>query len=525
MRKLAADVVVIGGGSTGAGVVRDVAMRGYSAVLVERADLGQGTTGRFHGLLHSGGRYVVSDPLSATECAAENAILTKIQSSAIEATGGYFVTCPGDDPEFADKFLIGAEVTGVPAREVSVTEALRNEPRLNPGIERAIEVLDGTVDGWQLVWGAANSARHYGAEILTYHQVTKIETDSGRVTAVRCTDLKSGEEVLIDCSFVLNCGGPWAGQIAAMAGAHAVEVVPGRGIMIAMNHRLVNRVVNRCIYPADGDILVPAHTVSIIGTTDVKVEDPDHLAIEPDEVQQMLDAGEILVPGFRKSRALHAWAGARPLIKDNRVATSDTRHMSRGMAVIDHTERDGLDGMLTIGGGKLTTYRLMAEHIVDAMCEKIGETRACRTAEEMIPGSEAGHTHRVSDRLAEREDDRFDDQIICECELMNRKMFTDALAEQPKGTFDDLRRQLRLGMGPCQGGFCSVRATGIALASDHIDIERANGLLRLFLKNRWIGLWPILYGQQVRQTALDNWIFQGTLDVEHLPLPESEVTQ
>jgi glycerol-3-phosphate dehydrogenase len=523
VRKLAVDVVVIGGGSTGAGVVRDVAMRGYSTVLIERADLGQGTTGRFHGLLHSGGRYVVSDPESARECASENAILTRIQSGAIETTGGYFVTCPGDDPAFADKFLAGAAATGVAAQEVNVAEALRNEPRLNPGILRAIEVADGTVDGWQLVWGAARSAQAYGAEILTYHRVTKIETAAGAVTAVRCVDLKSGEDVLIDCTFVLNCAGPWAGQIAAMAGAHPVAVVPGRGIMIAMNHRLVNRVVNRCIYPADGDILVPAHTVSIIGTTDVKVDDPDNLVIEPAEVQQMFDAGEVLVPGFRKSRALHAWAGARPLIKDDRVAASDTRHMSRGMAVIDHTERDGLDGMLTIGGGKLTTYRLMAEHIVDEMCRKLGEQRTCRTAEEAIPGSEAGRTHRVTDRLAEREADRFDDQIICECELLSRRQFTTALAQAPQGSFDDLRRQLRLGMGPCQGGFCSVRATGIALDSGHIDSERANNLLWTFLKNRWIGLWPILHGDQVRQTALDNWIFQGTLDVEHLPPTESVV--
>jgi glycerol-3-phosphate dehydrogenase len=106
---------------------------------------------------------------------------------------------------------------------------------------------------------------------------------------------------------------------------------------------------------------------------------------------------------------------------------------------------------------------------------------------------------------------------------MSRGMFTRALAEQPSGSFDDLRRQLRLGMGPCQGGFCSMRATGIALSSGHIDIERATALLRLFLKNRWFGLWPILYGDQVRQTALDNWIFQGTLDVEHLPPPDPSV--
>lgn len=98
MKRLETDVVVIGGGSTGLGVVRDAAMRGYRAVLVERVDLGQGTTGRFHGLLHSGGRYVVSDPRSATECAEENAILRRIQASAVEDTGGFFVTLPGDDP-------------------------------------------------------------------------------------------------------------------------------------------------------------------------------------------------------------------------------------------------------------------------------------------------------------------------------------------------------------------------------------------------------------------------------------------
>ncbi|MCL2783179.1 MAG: FAD-dependent oxidoreductase, partial [Propionibacteriaceae bacterium] len=91
MRELSADVVVIGGGSTGIGVARDAAMRGYATVLVDRADLGQGTSGRFHGLLHSGGRYVVSDPESATECAQENAIVSRIHADAVELTGGLFV--------------------------------------------------------------------------------------------------------------------------------------------------------------------------------------------------------------------------------------------------------------------------------------------------------------------------------------------------------------------------------------------------------------------------------------------------
>lgn len=528
MKKLDTDVVVIGGGATGAGIVRDVAMRGYRAVLVDRADLGQGTTGRYHGLLHSGGRYVISDPHSATECAEENAIITRIQADAVEATGGLFVVGPDDDPSYSDDFIKGALATKVPFEEITIREALRREPRLNPGIKRAFAVQDGSVDGWQMVWGAANSARMHGAEILTYHRVTEITRagDEGdeRVSAVMCIDEKTGEQVQIDCNFVLNAAGAWAGQIAAMAGCPGVEVVPGRGIMIAMNHRLVNTVVNRCIYPSDGDILVPVHTVCIIGTTDIKADDPDRLTIPHDEVQQMLDAGEVLVPGFREARAVHAWAGARPLVKDSRVGSGDTRHMSRGMSILDHQDRDGLKGLLTISGGKLTTYRLMAKNIVDEMCRQLGEDRPCTTADEPTPKSETGKNYLITHRLEEREHDRLDDQIVCECELMSRRMLTDLIHEQPMASFDDLRRQLRLGMGPCQGGFCSMRATGIALDEDHIDIDRATELLRLFLKNRWIGIWPILYGDQVRQTALDNWIFQGTLDIEHLPESNNEVT-
>lgn len=539
MRTMDADVVVVGGGATGAGVVRDVAMRGYSAVLLDKADLAQGTTGRYHGLLHSGGRYVVSDQGSATECAEENAIVTRIHGEAVERTGGLFVVTPDDPMEFSDQWTEGATKSKVPWEEISVAEALRREPRLNPGIKRAFAVQDGTVDGWQMVWGAVHSAIDHGAKVLTYTPVTEIIREGDQVTAVVAHDLRKDEDIRISTRFVINTAGPWAGRIADLVGCHDVDVVPGRGIMIAMNHRLVSTVVNRCIYPADGDILVPVHTVSIIGTTDVKAGDPQKLPIPRNEVQQMFDSGEALIPGFRDSRAVHAWAGARPLFKDKRVAATDTRHMSRGMSILDHGTRDGVKGIVSIIGGKLTTYRLMAKNVTDVMCEQLGDDRPCTTDKEAVPGASEGKNYLITHRLGVNEKARsshmepkakapvkknaIDDQVICECELMSRKMLTDLLAEQPDATFDDLRRQLRLGMGPCQGGFCSMRATGVALEEGNIDVERATGLLRLFLKNRWIGLWPILFGEQVRQTALDDWIFQGTFDVEHLPVPESEV--
>lgn len=531
MKTYQTDVVVIGGGATGAGVLRDLAMRGLNAILVERADFAQGTSGRFHGLLHSGGRYVVSDPHSATECAQENEIVRRIHPDAVEDTGGLFVVTPDDDVEFGDKFLAGAIENQVPCEEITIAQALKREPRVNPGIKRAFAVRDASVDGWAMVRGAVESAREYGSKALTYHRVVEILVKDGHVDAVRCVHEKTGEEVLIGCRGVINAGGPWAGQIAAMAGCHGVDVVPGAGIMIAMNHRLVNTVVNRCVYPTDGDIIVPAHTVCIIGTTDNAAEDPDFLPIRPAEVQQMLDAGELLVPGFREARAVHVWAGARPLVKDSRVSAQDTRHMSRGMSIIDHQSRDDVSGFFSIAGGKLTTYRLMAKNIVDALCEQLGHDAPCRTAEEPVPTAHGPQLHKVTDRLHEREEDRFDTKLVCECELINRGMIGDVLAKQPDANLDDVRREVRLGMGPCQGTFCAMRAAAVMhdlrtreLADEQVadEADRTSTMLRLFLSNRQQGVRPLLYGEQLREQALNRWVVSGLLDVDHLPAANAD---
>lgn len=495
-------------------------MRGLRAILVERVDLGQGTTGRFHGLLHSGGRYVVSDPQSATECALENAVVKRIAAEAVEDTGGLFVTTPADDPAYADRFLAGCRATGVPVEEIPPARALAREPLLNPGISRAFEVGDANVDAWKLLWGNARSAMEHGGTILPYHWVVEVLRDGDEVVGVLCQDNRAGRQVRIDARMVVNAAGVWAGQIADMAGCPGVTVVPGKGIMIAMNHRLVQSVVNRCEHPGDGDILVPIRTVCVIGTTDSPADGPDDLDIPRDEVQQMLDAGEVIVPGFRGHRALHAWTGSRPLFRDERAGDDDgdTRHMSRGLAVVDHLRRDGVSGLLTISGGKLTTYRLMAETVVDVACEQLGVERPCTTADEPLPGSEDGTTYWLGERLAAQEEAMADDQLVCECELMPRRRLVEAAGRRPGMNLDDVRRVLRLGMGPCQGGFCTYRATGILHGLGDADAARADELLLQFLHHRWLGLEPILYGDQMRQACLDDWIFLGTLDVEHLPV-------
>ena len=518
MGRLQADVLVIGGGATGAGVAWDAALRGFDVILVERGDLAEGTSGRFHGLLHSGGRYVVKDPVAADECVVENATLRRVIPDCIEDTGGLFVTTPDDDPAYGDQFLAGSEKAKMPVEEIEVAEALRREPRLNPGIKRAFAVQDASIDAWKTVWSLARGASAHGARILTYHRVIDLHRSDGAVTGARVRNEHTGEELDIEAGFTLNASGAWAAQILHMAGIEDVGVVPGKGIMIAMNHRLVNTVINRCTMPADGDILVPVRTVSVIGTTDIHSSDPDEIPVTQAEVDQMLDDGERLVPGFREARALRVWAGVRPLFQDARAGeVGDTRDVSRTHAVVDHRQRDGVDGLLTMSGGKLTTLRMMAQDLVDAMCEQLGEERPCRTAEEPPPGNEDGELYEIGSRLRRREATLRDEQLICECELIGRSRLEEAMRRRGTTNLDDIRRAMRLGMGPCQGGFCIYRATGVLHAVDRLSGEEAAASLRGFLEERWKGTWPILYGDQLRQARLDDWIFQGLLDVEHLP--------
>src|SRR5947209_17481396 len=156
MASLSADVLVIGGGATGAGVAWDAALRGFDVVLVDRLDLAEGTSGRFHGLLHSGGRYAVKDRRAAEECIVENRILRRVAADCIEDTGGLFVTTPWDDPAYADRFAQGCADTGVDCEEIPVAEAVRSEPRLNRDISRAFRVPDANIDVWKTVWAVSH---------------------------------------------------------------------------------------------------------------------------------------------------------------------------------------------------------------------------------------------------------------------------------------------------------------------------------------------------------------------------------
>jgi glycerol-3-phosphate dehydrogenase len=523
MRKIQTEILVIGGGATGTGVARDLAMRGFQVLLAEKGDLTHGTTGRYHGLLHSGGRYVVKDPQAARECIEENRILRRILPHCIEDSGGFFVVTPWDDPAYAPRFVAGCQQAGIPVEEIPVGQMLRQEPSLNPDIQQCFRVPDAAADSFRAADLNAKSARLHGAQILKYHKVDQLIKAGNRIVGASCHDLAAGEAVEIYADMVVNASGAWAGQIASTAGS-IVQVVPGKGVMIAVSRRIVNTIINRCKMPSDGDILVPIHTVTVIGTTDVKVDDPDHFAIEPWEVHLLLEEGEKIYPGFMELRMLRAWAGVRPLYRESSV--NETRDVTRAYVLLDHTPRDGLEGLVTITSGKWTTYRKMAEVTADLVCQKLGTHRLCRTHLEPLPEAQENHP-LVGARLAEIEANHRYGQILCECELATIEDVTSSIIQGQAKTIDDIRRDARVGMGPCQGGFCTYRVAGLLhqlrrpVQGDDNYVLNTNLALRDFLHERWKGLLPILWGQQLRQERLDELIYLSLLSADHLPGPHT----
>ena len=170
-----------------------------------------------------------------------------------------------------------------------------------------------------------------------------------------------------------------------------------------------------------------------------------------------------------------------------------------------------------MSGGKLTTLRLMAQDIVDAMCDAARRPSGLPHPEEPPPDTRTAVRTTLGSRLRRREATLQTSELICECELIGRTRLEEAMRRRGTANLDDIRRAMRLGMGPCQGGFCIYRATGILHAVERLDGAAGGRVAASFLQERWKGVWPILYGDQLRQARLDDWIFQGLLDIQHLP--------
>ncbi|MEQ9924746.1 anaerobic glycerol-3-phosphate dehydrogenase subunit A [Pectobacterium brasiliense] len=529
------DVVVIGGGATGAGTARDCALRGLRCLLLERYDIATGATGRNHGLLHSGARYAVTDGESARECIEENQILRRIARHCIEPTDGLFITLPEDDLGWQAQFITACQQAGIRAHALDPQEALRLEPAANPALIGAVRVPDGSVDPFRLTAANMIDACEHGAEVLTYHEVIGLIRKGDRITGVRVFDHKKGVETEIYAQVVVNAGGIWGQHIAEYADLR-VRMFPAKGALLILGHRINNMVINRCRKPADADILVPGDTISLIGTTSTHIDydQIDNMLVTPAEVETLMREGSMLAPTLASTRILRAYAGVRPLVASD--SDPSGRSVSRGIVLLDHASRDGLEGFITITGGKLMTYRLMAEWVTDAICKKLGHDVACSTAQTPLPGSESleevksaphplsaypaakplsaplrgsaiyRHGERAGRMLS---GERLDRSLVCECEAVTAGEVRYAVESLQVNNLIDLRRRTRVGMGTCQGELCACRAAGLLCRLGTATPEQSLTQLSQFLNERWKGIRPIAWGNALRESEFTSWIYQG----------------
>jgi glycerol-3-phosphate dehydrogenase len=325
--------------------------------------------------------------------------------------------------------------------------------------------------------------------------VTGFIREGDTIRGVHTRNVRTGQEEDFYAPVTVNACGIWGQRIASLAGV-SIGMFPSKGALLIFAHRINNMVINRCRKPANADILVPGETVCVIGTTSTRIpfEECDRVAATPEEVDLLISEGAKLSPALSSTRILRAYAGVRPLVSADDDPSG--RNISRGIVCLDHETRDGLKGFITITGGKLMTYRLMAEMATDAICRKFGVDKRCATAATPLPA------------LIEPSDGK--GALICECENVTAGKVAQALERLEVSTLTDLRRRTRVGMGTCQGGLCACRAADL-LAQANGCVERERADLSDFMQERWKGNYPIGWGDMLREAEYTQWVYKHVL--------------
>jgi glycerol-3-phosphate dehydrogenase len=408
-----ADLLVIGGGINGAGIARDAAMRGLRTILVEQNDLGSGTSSRSSRLIHGGLRYLEQGEFGMVlEANRERRILQRIAPHLVWPLPFVFPVHRGDRIsrwQLAAGMLLYdvlALFRNVRAHRLLGKRAmLEAEPMLRDrGLLGGARYYDAQCDDARLVIATARSAIHHGALVANYMAVRSLERTAGRVVGAQLEDRLTGERGVVRASVVVNATGPWADKVRRLEDAGATPLLqPTKGVHVVVDRaRLDHREAVAFTSPIDGRVMfvLPWGNLSYIGTTDTDTsEPPDDLRITADDIVYLLRSTNARFPSARLSvedvRA--AWAGLRPLLADRDGQSASNR--SREHALVH-----GSGGMLTVVGGKLTTYRSMAAEVVNQAMRELRHRegrrrhRDARTEEDPLPGGETTDFSQFRDR-------------------------------------------------------------------------------------------------------------------------------
>jgi glycerol-3-phosphate dehydrogenase len=395
------DVLVVGGGITGAGIARDAAMRGLRTALVEQDDFASGTSSRSSRLVHGGVRYLEHGQLHLVfESSAERRILRRIAPHLVRPLAFVWPVYAGARlPRW--KLAAGLMLYDLLAlfrnvgrhRSLTRQAVLAREPRLrDEALRGGARYWDASTDDARLTLATIRSAVAAGAVVVNHARVASLLTDDGRVTGARVADQLAGSTIDVRARAVVNATGPWSDAVERMAGGTTQRRVRGsKGVHVCVERGRIDNVgALTLIAPSDGRVMfiLPAGDFSIVGTTDTyESVEPDQVRPTEADVAYLLDSANHFFPAAQLGRddVISAWAGLRPL------TTGDGGDDDPGSASREHTIAERVPGLVSVTGGKLTTYRAMAAQAVNAVQRSLGaRTTAARTARTALAGGTIG---------------------------------------------------------------------------------------------------------------------------------------
>jgi glycerol-3-phosphate dehydrogenase len=386
------DIVVIGGGITGAGVARDAALRGLSTLLLEKRDYSSGVSSKTTRLVHGGLRYLANFELDlVAESLRERSILRK-QAPYLITPMPILIPIYKGDPHGRAAISVGIHLYELLSREKDIPHyftagtdrTLALEPHLNrDGLAGSALFYDHQIIlPERLVIENIIAARDAGAKVLNYTKAEKIE-DTGDTIVVTARDTLADSAVTCRAKVLINAGGPWVDDVRKAGGIDRTKIIyPTKGI-----HLIMPKLSEQSLFVASKDgrmfFIIPMDRWSLIGTTDTKYAgDLDEVHADAMDVDYLLNESRRVLPGLNLTREniLYTYAGIRPLA----FAGERESKISRKHRVIS----EGKTGrIITIAGGKYTTYRNMAEDVVDAACRKLEKRAACETDRRPLAGS------------------------------------------------------------------------------------------------------------------------------------------
>ena len=389
------DAIVIGGGINGAGIARDAAMRGLKVLLIEKGDLGGGTTSASTRLIHGGLRYLEHFEFGLVyESLRERETLLRIAPHLVRPLA---IVIPIYKQGKRGRITIRAGMMlydllswnkSLPRhRMLSRAATLKRWAGLNPeGLLGSALYYDAQVEfPERLVSENVLSAQEFGAEVLAHTCVTSFAVEDGKVSGVEFVG-EDGQKQFAEADVVINAAGPWIDLVLERAPVESPKLIGGTKGSHIIVRPFPAAPANAIYLEARSDgrpiFIIPWNKLYLIGTTDVRFEgDPDEVRCEPWEIDYLLAETNLALPDAHLTRdnILYAYSGVRPLpVTDDKDEQSITRrHFIR--------EHPGISNLLSIVGGKLTTYRSLAEECVDLIFRKLGkDSPPCRTAKEPL---------------------------------------------------------------------------------------------------------------------------------------------